>query len=162
MDANPQRFASLPEIKGKSKGNDGIVLLGEDRRQSFSSRKLNVNAYRKIGECINKKYNRKMESLASTDLQTQKVFSIKNLRGDLTTPKLPERARQERVHKHAIDSHHIGRFKDYLDIPLELQTQSYRQQEFDDRQQSLQLKNSIRFQLYSHISLSKPKKQQDE
>lgn len=56
----------------------------------------------------------------------------------------------------------MGRFKDQLDIPLELQTQRYREQEFDDRQQSLQLKNIIRFELYSHISLSKPKKQQQE
>jgi hypothetical protein len=66
------------------------------------------------------------------------------------------------VQKHAVDAHHMGRFKDQLDIPLELQTQRYREQEFDDRQQSLQLKNIIRFELYSHISLSKPKKQQQE
>jgi hypothetical protein len=66
------------------------------------------------------------------------------------------------MQKHAIDNHHIDRFKDHMDIPLELQTQRYREQEFDDRQQSLQLKNIIRFELYSNISLSKPKKQQQE
>lgn len=120
-----------------------------------------MNAYRKIGEAINKKYYHKMESLASTDLQTQKVFSIKTLRGDLTTPKLPERSRPERGQKHAVHTHHI-RYNDHLDIPLELQTQRFREQEFDDRQQSLQLKNNIRFELYSHISLSKPKKKPQE
>jgi hypothetical protein len=117
-----------------------------------------VNAYHKIEQSINQKYCRKMESLASLQPRPQKMFSINNLKGDLPLTKHPERDRQEHIQRYKVEKHHIDRLKDQFQIPLELQTQRYREQEFDDRQQSLQLKNIIRFEFHTQVNFVKPKK----
>lgn len=100
-----------------------------------------------------------MESLASLNFLPHKIFTINNLKGDLPPPKLPERERQERPQRSiGMEKHHIDRLKDQYQIPLELQTQRYHQQEFDNHQLNLQLKNIIRFEFHTQMNFSKPKK----
>jgi hypothetical protein len=48
IDLAPDKFGSLPEIRGKSKTTDSNPALAEEKLHSFSSKKLIVNAYRKI------------------------------------------------------------------------------------------------------------------